>query len=183
MIFVSLFILIIIYYISINELNQFVNKIPQEKYIELKTEFGKPDHIINKKNGYAVWNKRGHIEKLILKDELIIHKFPTSHFDFLYATIKIYIPDDILYEVLELNNTLYYDKLNHELTCRCNCMESIISTFYLTTHIIKNPENSEYYRSIYSSTINSTKKDKEEYNRLNDGLKLYITENQDYYNI
>lgn len=53
------------------------------------------------------------------------------HYDFVYAIIKLYIPHDLLCDILTMNPSINYDQLKNELTIRADSMKTNMAT--LTT--------------------------------------------------
>ena len=56
--------------------------------------FGKPTFIVNVPNGMAYWKKSGNslFSKHYIKDQEISHCVPVKHHDYLYSSIKCYVP-------------------------------------------------------------------------------------------
>lgn len=177
---IIVFILLYSYTSPKKSINKFTHYLPKRKYIDIVNEFGKPCTIVNKPNGVAVWYNRDFFTKIMLKDESIKHLKPKLHCDFLYSTVNIHIPEHIITKVLKLSESIYYDRLKKELTVRCGSMGPNVATLYLALRIIDKPH--KYYEAYkaYGATIELTK-DSNKYNKLKDGLRAMVHENQKKY--
>ena len=97
----------------------------------LKTDIGEPIVFAPAKGGIAIWDtqtlknkqwsfltaagktikKKNLFSEIIIRDEAIIHKCPSLHKDFLYASIKIDIEPEQLPIVLAVSGSVNYDAL------------------------------------------------------------------------
>jgi hypothetical protein len=95
--------------------------------------FGEPTFVANVPNGMAYWNIKGNslFSEHFLKDEMIEHCVPAKHHDFLYSSIKCYIPEDLRKAVLSISGSIHYDGLKKLITARCASIEANIATLYL----------------------------------------------------
>lgn len=160
---------------NLNSIINFSHRPPAEKFNFLVKDFGNPDVFVNKPNGIAIWFKKDIFENIMLLDESVEHQSPTPHCDFLYTTIMIHIPEEILCKVLELSDSIYYDKLKKHLTVRCNSMQSNVLMLYLAMRIINDRSNMETYKNMYPNLINLNP---ENYVKIYEILKTMILENQ-----
>ena len=160
---ISVFLIIIIvicaiyYFINIGQgVSRFSHPLPKERYQDVVNEFGKPDIIVNQKDGVALWYNRDYFSKIMLKDESIEHKNPKPHCDFLYSTINVYIPKEHVWTILDLSESVTYDRLKSELTARCHFMGANIATLNLAMKMVNDPTNASSYKEKYGETIMST---------------------------
>lgn len=160
--------------------NNFRHIPPKNRFRDLVQEFGTPDVLLNRPNGMAIWYNKGIFNKIVLLDESIEHMEPEPHCDFLYASVKVYIPQDAICNVLGLSKSIYYDQLKQELTARCHFMGANVATLYLALLISQNPDNAEQYYEQYGSTIMSSM-DKNRYNQLLNRLKQLVNQNNNQY--
>ena len=172
--------IIIIQNLMMSPVSYFYHVLPKERYPDVVNEFGKPDFIINDKGGMAIWKNKDFFEEIVLKDESIEHKKPAPHCDFLYSTVNVYIPDELIPKVLRLSRSVNYDNLKKELTARCHFMGANVATLYLAMQIVNDYESEESPKSKYGKTIASTM-NKETYKELYDELGQMVRDNQNKY--
>lgn len=163
-----------------SDISNFKHVLPKKRYLDIVKEFGRPDLLINKSGGLALWKNKDYFTKIILKDESIEHPKPKPHCDFLYATINVYIPQGALCEILGLSQSIYYDSLKRELTARCHFMGANVATLYLAMKMLVDPDNIETYKTQYGPTIMSTMK-KENYTKMYSELKKMVDINKKMY--
>ena len=163
-------------------LSKFNNQGPKDAYKALFLEYGKPEIILNRPYGIAIWTAPtiGPFISLMLMDESTEHLEPVSHCDFLYAMVHVYISDDILPKVLALSKSIYYDRLKQELNIRCHSMKPIIAVLNLALKIINNPANYQFYLSAYGETIMSTV-NQNVYKNLYTEVEQMVKVNQEQY--
>ena len=65
--------------------------------------FGKPTAESRARGGFALWKTRGLFAEHMLRDEDVKHCVPRPHHDFFYSSVKFYIPDDKLCDVLKVS--------------------------------------------------------------------------------
>ena len=106
--------------------SRFLNIEAKNAYQLLLDELGHPQIVVNQPGGFVMWFpkqiKSSPYNSIILKDEQILHNTPQPHYDFLYTTIAINIPEKELMTVLSVNKSLFYDRVTRELTVRCNSL-------------------------------------------------------------
>lgn len=175
-----------------NNINNFKNDKPRARFPDLVKEFGENYMLFTDSSGGIVrWEHPKFYESIMLLDESIEHKKPEPHCDFLYATIKVYIPQESLQYVLGLSESVYYDRLKSLLTVRCHFMGAIVSTMLLALLIAEEPSSSgtrsvnyrtkyEHYYKKYGPLIMSSMK-KERYIEIEETLKGLIKENNEKY--
>jgi len=120
------------------------SKIPYLKYAI--REYGNPDvTYVSKRDplgSFARWSERtlrkaGHPElrRVEVRARGYEHSFPKSHGDHVYSTIVYEIPDDKIWDVLKLSDSLTYDRLAHELTSRCAGWQTNSAILYLACRL------------------------------------------------
>jgi hypothetical protein len=146
------------------------NAKPRERYADIVRDFGAPDHISDRPGGAAVWNEdrlmgqMGTVwTKIELVDESVYHPSPAPHCDFLYATIRYRVPEEMIAAVMSISESLIYDQLKRELTARCHFMGANVATLYLATHVasgtldIKEIKKNDLYGKAVRSTMDEAK--------------------------
>tara|TARA_B100000941_G_C28456194_1_gene528067 strand:- start:173 stop:1102 length:930 start_codon:yes stop_codon:yes gene_type:complete len=93
--------------------------------------FGEPTSISNTKHGFAFWKTRGLFDEHILRDEDVKHCVPRNHHDYFYSSIKFFIPEDKVFDVLKISGSINYDGLKNLITARCGGIGANYATLYL----------------------------------------------------
>ena len=111
---------------------------PKKVYLELLKNYGKPFFVVNKPSGMCVWkNVDGSLlhdgihVKIVLRDEKIQHDDPirkTTHYDFLYSYVHIYIPKKYHSKVRNISGSIGYDPLKKKMWVRCASLQSNYAT-------------------------------------------------------
>ena len=156
-------------------IDQFTKKLPKERYPDLVAEFGKPD---DHANGIIYWyNKKELYNRIVLKDEEILHCKPAKHYDFLYSTISVYIPRDVVCEIMKISKSIYYDQLKRELTVRCHFTGANIATLYLALQVASGELTVSSIEALasYKKTIMATMNDPAYRDRLEDEIRQMQT--------
>lgn len=104
---------------------------PKEYYPKCVDMFGSPDAISVKRNGFALWLTRGLFNEHVLRDEYVKHCVPRDHYDYFYSSVKFYVPESKLCDVLKISGSLFYDGLKKYLTARCGGIGANYATIYL----------------------------------------------------
>lgn len=159
----------------------FKHAAPRKRYPDLVKEFGEPDLVVNRPGGVALWDDRDYWTSIMLVDESVEHKEPKPHCDFLYSDINVYVPDDVLPQVLQLSKSIWYDRLKKQLTARCHFMGANVATLWLAMKIVRFPSQANEWSSQYGATIMSTMQSPAEFRRLYAELGDMVRANQDKY--
>lgn len=136
---------------------------PQKAFKVVIKRFGKPDFVVNKPGGMAVWLKRslkGHPwEEVMLRDEFIPHNCPAPHHDFLTSWVRVDISPERLTDLQKLSGSVFYDGLKKLLGARCQTMEANIATTKVALDIINRNLTIKqiHEKELYGKTISSTK--------------------------
>jgi len=84
-----------------------------------KKYFGNPWISINRKNGFAIWmknNKQNIYDKIIIKDSLVQFTMNNINYEYsLHLYIQIYIPNNMLNNILNKYKTASYSRHNYML--------------------------------------------------------------------
>jgi len=89
----------------------------KEYAIKLIKKFGEPDEVTE---NMLLWNNiESPFQTTYIKDESIPHEFPASHRDYVYSTMEIDVPADMLDTLGHVTGSIIYDGLKKEVTARC----------------------------------------------------------------
>jgi hypothetical protein len=134
--------------------------------------FGKPTAESRARGGFALWKTRGLFAEHMLRDEDVKHCVPRPHHDFFYSSVKFYIPDDKLCDVLKVSGSLNYDGLKKLLTARCGAIGANYATLYLGMAVasgkltIAEVKKDELYPRMISGEVMSYDKMEKEMNAM-----------------
>jgi hypothetical protein len=117
---------------------------PVERFPDITAKFGAPTALDSTAGGVAIWKcealrdgrmDQGIWHRIEMRDELVEHKSPAPHFDFLYTEFPLVIPPERVTEILALSKSVTYDPLKYVLTARCHFMEANVATTWLAMQI------------------------------------------------
>ena len=84
---------------------------------ELTDEYGEPDVLTN---NMALWNGRiSEFTQTYVKDESIPHCCPKPHNDYVYSTMVIDVPEELMEAIAKASESIIVDQLKNEVTARC----------------------------------------------------------------
>ena len=85
---------------------------------ELIEEYGDPDAVTD---NMVLWedNRISEFTKVYVLDESIAHDSPAPHRDFVYSTMEIKVPEDLMEAVAKASESIIVDQLKNEVTARC----------------------------------------------------------------
>jgi hypothetical protein len=158
-------------------LTRFNNSLAIKRYASLVREYGEPFLKHDRKGGLVVWRKPDYLYEIVLKDESIEHK---PHCDFLYATVRVHIPDGALPAVLMLSRSIMYDRLKQLLTARSHSMGGSVATLVLGLIISQDEENKDKYYEGYGKLVKATTQGSK-YEQLYEQLRRMVDANQKRY--
>lgn len=160
-----------------SKLTHFQNSLAAERYQSLRATYGKPFYVVDKPGGVAVWRNADYFEEIVVKDESIAHAKPEPHCDFLYATVKVHVPDEALPAVLMLSQSVMYDRLKNQLTARCHFMGASVATLKLALEIAEEPERADELYEAYGGAVKRSMKE-QAYESMYKELGDHVATNQ-----
>lgn len=129
----------------------------------LVSKYGRPSTVDTSRGGSAIWKKERLMntvfERIELRDESVPHCTPSSHSDFLYATVNYDVPPSKFLEISSVTGSIMYDPLKKELCVRGGSMEENIVTLALAIQIGEGQLSLQYAQAngLYVQWINETK--------------------------
>ena len=113
-------------------------------------KYGEPDTA---SDSMILWEK-----DRISKDESIKHNFPKPHRDFVYSTMTIDIPENLMEAIAKASESIIVDQLKNEVTTRCGDIIANAITLGFVQKLVDgkiDPENTkeEYKKHILESII------------------------------
>lgn len=110
----------------------FKHSLARKSAASMRRQFGEPDSLTRTS---WIWYDRnaGGIrwEEIELRDEAVPHAHPGPHFDFLYSTTRLEIPDVVWKEIAgnPRFDSVQYDPLKGRVTVRCAFMTKNVWTY------------------------------------------------------
>jgi len=176
-------IVLVYFYYKKTSITSFRHREPKEQYPFLVKELGKPDLIYSDTNGgIAKWHNVQFYENVMLLDELITNN-ETGKPEFLYANVKMEIPFSVLYHVLGLSRSVYYDRLTKELTVRSHSLPVIAAHVVLALLIAEDPNRREEYYKQLEPMTKQVLTDSTYYLNLNQQISEMILINHNKYSL
>lgn len=153
-----------------------------QAYNDLVQEFGEANVVADTPGGIVIWNHPDFYEEIILRDEAYEHLEITymDHCDFLYSTIRVQIPDDLVCLILNLSKSLTYNRINKNLTSFCFSSGANLAILWLAMMLTINPDHFEAIRAQFSKAIHDSK-NLFKYKKMHDELKEMVRNNQAKY--
>ena len=135
---------------------------PAERYPDVAAEFGNPSVLVPWPGGFAVWNHdrlsqspTGYMyDRVEIHDEQIPHG---NHTDFLYAWMRIPVPQDKVNAVRDLSDSVTYDPLKKLVRARCHFMGANVATLVLAKRIATGEMTADVAKKAYGATVSETK--------------------------
>ena len=89
-----------------------------QDYAEYLVErYGEPDIV---GNDMLVWEgKISQFTQTYIKDESIPHCCPKPHRDYVYSTMEIDVPEELMEPIAKASESIIVDQLKNEVTARC----------------------------------------------------------------
>ena len=89
-----------------------------QHYAEYLVErYGEPDIV---SNDMLLWEgKISQFNQTYVKDESIPHCCPKPHRDYVYSTMEIDVPEELMESIAKASESIIVDQLKNEVTARC----------------------------------------------------------------
>ena len=142
--------------------NHWRHQAAYDRLLDWVDEFGEPHIYSSKRGGLAIWyplddpklkKRLEPFDEIMIRDEAIQHHNPRSHCDFLYGSIRVYIPPEQRPLILSLSDSIHYDPLKLSLTARCHFLRANIVTLLLALYIQQGDLDIVSARQIYGPLI------------------------------
>ena len=125
-----------------------------EEYLKLLGKYGEPTGVTNFPGGMVIWlDVPLPFIEIVLKDESIRHGKPEHHCDYLYSSMRFYIPLDKIQAIYSISESIIYDQLAQKLTARCHFMAANTTTLYLVTGVVTGEITLEFAKNNYGESI------------------------------
>lgn len=116
-------------------------------------EFGNPTYYDNNINGYFSWYNFFPFEELTITDKSYASYKPSRHCNNVYASFRVYLDNNIVNNLENINDALLYDKLTTNLIVRSNNIENVIFIALQVVLLQNGKRKLEEIISLINSTI------------------------------
>ena len=124
---------------------------------ELIDRYEEPDEF---SESQMTWRNISQFDETTVKDESIPHNFPKPHHDFVYSTIEIEVPEELVSVFAHATESILVDRLKNTVTARCGDINANAITIGFVQDVISNkvsqePEEAkkEYARRIIEGDL------------------------------
>ena len=117
--------------------------------------FGQPDEVAETT---LSWNSiEPPFDRVWIVDESIPHDFPAPHRDYVYSSMKMKIPNDMLETLGHASGSIIYDGLKMEVTARCGSLYANAATLGFVKDLVDGviKVNKEQAKKEYAARIKS----------------------------
>lgn len=117
--------------------------------------FGEPDEMTETR---LSWNSiEPPFNEVWVIDESIPHDFPAPHRDYVYSTMKMKVPTEMLDILGHASGSIIYDGLKMEVTARCGSLYANAATLGFVKDLVdgKIKVNKEQAKKEYAARIKS----------------------------
>jgi hypothetical protein len=149
---------------------------------ELVNRYGEPDIS---SDDMLLWEgKISKFTQTYIKDESIPHCCPKPHRDYVYSTMEIDVPEELMEAITKASESIIVDQLKNEVTARCADINANAITLGFVQKLVDGeiePENSkeEYEKHIIEGIYPEWYKEKEKEEEINErcqkGYKTHPT--------
>ena len=102
---------------DLSELDSWEHEDAKEYAKKLIEDHGEPDVVTGK---MVLWEDGiSEFDKVYVKDESIEHDSPKPHRDYVYSTMTIDVPEELMEAVAKASESIIVDQLKNEVTARC----------------------------------------------------------------
>ena len=141
-------------------------------------EYGQPDEVTET---MLKWNTLGSFgegeRETFVLDESIPHSFPKPHRDYVYTTMNIKVPSDMLDTLGYVTGSIIYDGLKEEVTARCGSLYANAATLGFVRDMVEGKVTTEKEgaKKEYADRITKDPLPKTYDNRMNEDVSNMCT--------
>lgn len=115
-----------------------------------------PDYIVNQPNGLVCYNNpTSWIIEHVLRDEYVKHCVPKNHIDYLYTTVKIYVPPNKVPDVQSISGSVLLDLLKNTVSARCASTGANYATLRTVIDVIMGNHTREEISQMYKTNLSN----------------------------
>lgn len=119
--------------------------------------FGEPNEVTDTS---LMWRNIESFKETVIKDESVPHDFPKNHRDYVYSSMHIEVPEELMNVLAHVTGSIIVDGLKHEVTGRCGTLWANAVTLGFVQDLVdkKISNNPEKAKKEYGKRILSGKK-------------------------
>jgi hypothetical protein len=124
------------------------NEEPRKFADALTRRWGAPDEETGTQ---ATWFARDGFKRIIVRDEYILHCCPEPHYDFVYSTIDLHVPKNLVKVLADSSESILLDLLKNEVSARCATLSANAVTLNYVMDVVSGRakgSRGEYERRI-----------------------------------
>jgi hypothetical protein len=124
------------------------NPEPQKFARSLIRHWGQPDE---ETGSQATWYNRDGFKRVVVRDEYILHCCPAPHYDFVYSTVDLHVPKNLVRVLAESSESILIDLLKNEVSARCATLSANAVTLNYVMDVVSGRakgSSQEYDRRI-----------------------------------
>lgn len=132
-----------------------------------------PDYIVNQPNGLVCYNNpTPWIIEHVLRDEYVKHCVPKDHIDYLYTTVKIYVPPNKVPDVQSISGSVLLDLLKNTVSARCGSTGANYATLRTVIDVIMGNHTREEISQMYKTNLSNIWND---FDSNKEKIRKYVT--------
>lgn len=119
---------------------------------ELIDEYGEPDEP---SENQMTWRNISQFDETTVKDESVPHEFPKSHRDYVYSTMEVEVPEELVSVFAHTTESILVDQLKNTVTARCGDINANAITLGFVQDVVSGdgPQKAEEAKKEYARRI------------------------------
>ena len=115
-------------------------------------DYGAPDEY---SENQMTWRNISQFDETTIKNESVPHSFPKPHRDYVYSTIKMQVPVELVPVFSYVTESILIDRLKNTVTARCGDIEANAITLGFVQDVVRGeePSDPEDAKDEYSNRI------------------------------
>ena len=103
-------------------------------------KYGEPDEY---SENQMTWRDISQFDETVVKDESVPHDSPKPHRDFVYSTIELEVPEELVQTFAAASESILIDRLKNTVTARCGDIEANAITLGFVQDVVRGEEPSD----------------------------------------
>lgn len=128
--------------------DNWTNEEPVKYAKHLEETFGAPDEMTDSQ---LCWFAKDGFQRIVVKDEYILHGSPAPHYDFVYCYVEVKVPTEFAEALAESSESILIDFLKGEVGARCGSLTANATTLNYVLDVVAGrvePSKKEYEKRI-----------------------------------
>lgn len=159
--------------INSNPINKWNHDLVKSLNKLIKEVGRQPDYIVNQPNGLVCYNNpTSWIVEHVLRDENVKHCVPKNHIDYLYTTVKIYVPPNKVPDVQSISGSVLLDLLKNTVSARCASTGANYATLRTVIDVIMGNYTRKEISQMYKTNLSNIWDD---FDSNKEKIRKYVT--------